>query len=519
MHGGTHVGLSSWIAHKSVWSPQNVAIRFGSREITYAIFERRIAHLAGYLAARQGVRTGDRVAYLGPNAPELLDLFFACARIGAIFVPLNSRMTAKQIAILLTNCSPRCMFVHLSFRATAEACQDAIDGLRLVPFADDPAAIDDSLLDVDKLTATERPVACKPSADQNIPVLIAYTSGTTGVPKGALYTQDAITFSAINSNTSFNMRSRDHVLTFLPMFHVGGLLIQTLPAFHVGATVTIHRAFDAGEVLGEIHERGVTLILPPPAMSKALSSHPLWPKTNLRSIRCVAIGSTIVPPEIMQPWFDLNVPTQQLYGLTEGVPVLAAPWEHARRKSRAVGTPVLYCEARVADQNFRPQPAGTHGEIVLRGRNLFKEYWENPEATRAAFVDGWFRTGDVGYTDPQGYFYVVDRIKNIVIVGSSNVYPIDLEVVLAECNEIEEAAVVGCPDADTGEALVACVVLKSGGRMTEAQVKALFRGRLAEYQHPRHVLFMDSLPKTSLGKVQKSELTNLAARQVGDGRR
>jgi fatty-acyl-CoA synthase len=294
------VGLSSWIAHKSVWSPQNVAVRFGSNDITYAMFEARIAHLSGYLLDHQGIRSGDRIAFLGPNAPELLDLFFACARIGAIFVPLNSRMTARQLAVMLANCRPRCMFAHPSLWTTAEGCRDAVETMQLVPFSDDPAD-DDSLLRVDKLIGTERPVACSPPADQNVPVLIAYTSGTTGTPKGAVYTQDAITFSAINSNTSFNMRSRDHVLTFLPMFHVGGLLIQTLPAFHVGATVTIHRTFDAGKVLRAIHDRAVTLILPPPAMSKALSSHPAWPETNLSSIRCVAIGSTIVSAKIMQP--------------------------------------------------------------------------------------------------------------------------------------------------------------------------------------------------------------------------
>jgi long-chain acyl-CoA synthetase len=169
----------------------------------------------------------------------------------------------------------------------------------------------------------------------------------------------------------------------------------------------------------------------------------------------------------------------------------------------------------VVDEEMQMQPAGIRGEIMLRGRSLFKGYWDNPEATRDAFAGGWFRTGDVGYTDSEGYFYVVDRIKNIVIVGSSNVYPIDLEVVLAECDDIAESAVVGCPDAETGEALVACVVLKSGRQTSEAEIKAVFCGRLAEYQHPKHILFMQSLPKTSLGKVQKAELASLAQRQIG----
>ncbi len=168
----------------------------------------------------------------------------------------------------------------------------------------------------------------------------------------------------------------------------------------------------------------------------------------------------------MQPWFDRGVPTQQNYGLTEGVPILASPWEHARRKSRSAGTSVLYTQARVMNARLERVPPGEPGEIMLRGRSLFSGYWRNSKATDAAFVDGWFRTGDVGYTDDEGYFYIVDRIKNIVIVGSSNVYPADLESVLDESPAVFEAAVVGCPDAETGEALVACVKLREPGTVT-----------------------------------------------------
>ncbi len=509
------MGISCWIAHKAVWSPTNVAVRFGDIEIDYATFEKRIAHLAGYLAHEQRVQKGDRVAYLGPNTPELLDLFFACSRLGAIYVPLNSRMMAEQLATMLENSEPRCLFVHPAFEDVAKTCERNVPDVAVVMFG--PTGSGEGGVDIGRLISTAQPVACNPTMDPSLPVLIAYTSGTTGTPKGALYTQDAITFSAINSITSFNMRSRDQVLTFLPMFHVGGLLIQTLPAFQVGATVTIHDGFDAAVVLAEIQRNQITLILPPPQMSRALTSHPSWGKTDLSSLRCVAIGSSIVSAETMQPWFDLNVPTQQLYGLTEGVPVLAAPWEHARRKSRRVGTPVLYCQARVVDDNLEPLPAGERGEIVIRGRSLFREYWRNPEASRDAFAKGWFRTGDVGVEDDEGYFSVVDRIKNIVIVGSSNVYPIDLETILDACNAIAEASVVGCPDTDTGEALVACVVAKGPGELTEQHVKELFVGRLAEYQHPKHVLFFDELPHTSLGKVQKAELSRLVAARLDSG--
>ncbi|MGZ7087396.1 MAG: class I adenylate-forming enzyme family protein, partial [Ilumatobacteraceae bacterium] len=390
----------------------------------------------------------------------------------------------------------------------AESCHQRRPEMELVHLATpaDPAG---DVLDLDTLMETETAIACNPNRDQNIPVLIAYTSGTTGTPRGAVFTQDALTFTAINSNNAWNMRGRDNVLTYLPMFHVGGLLIHTLPALHIGACVTIHEEFDPTSVLAEIGTNGVSLILAPPTFSKALTSHPDWASTDLTGLRCVGIGSTFVPPEVMQPWFDRRVPTQQNYGLTEGVPILASPWEHARRKSRSAGTSMLYTQARVMDDRLNRVAPGMNGEIMLRGRSLFSGYWNNPEATEAAFVDGWFRTGDVGYADEEGYFYIVDRIKNIVIVGSSNVYPADLEKVLDDCPEIAESAVVGCPDPDTGEALVACVKPRELGGLSEQEVRSLFVGRLAEYQHPKHVLFLDAFPRTSLGKVQKAELSRL----------
>ena len=212
----------------------------------------------------------------------------------------------------------------------------------------------------------------------------------------------------------------------------------------------------------------------------------------------------------MAPWFDRDVPTQQNYGLTEGVPVLSSPWEHARRKSDTAGTSVLYSQAKVFGDQMSPVPPGEPGELMLRGRSLFSGYWRNPKATEESFRDGgWFATGDVAYVDDEGYFHIVDRLKNVVIVGSSNVYPSDLERILNEHPEIVEAAVVGVPDNETGEALVACVQLQDGSRLEPEGVLGLFQGRLADYQIPRDAVIVDEFPRTSLGKVQKGELAKL----------
>lgn len=501
------MGISSWVAHKAVWSPTRDAIRYQGRAITYADFERRVSSVAGYLRYELGVVEGDRVGYLGGNNPAILDLFFACARLGAIFVPLNSRLETPQLAAMVASADPSCLIAGPGFAESATEAWGDRRPDRVIALAEDHT----EGLSINSLVGSADPVACDPVRPQDIPVLIAYTSGTTGVPKGAVHTQDSLTFTAINSTTIHNMRDRDNVLTFLPMFHVGGLLIFTLPAIHAGATVTIQEAFDANAVLDEIENNNVSLMLAPPQLSRELTANARFSDADLTSLRCVAIGSTHVPPEVIGAWHERGVPTQQNYGLTEGVPILSSPWEHAERKSDTAGTAVLYTEARVVDDNRQPVPVGQRGEIMIRGRSLFSEYWRNPEATTAAFHDGWFATGDVAFVDDDGYFHIVDRKKNIVIVGSSNVYPADLERILDEHPAILESAVVGVPSTETGEALAACVRLAAGRDMTEAAVRALFDGQLAPYQHPRHLLFMDDFPRTALGKVQKGRLAEAVA--------
>jgi fatty-acyl-CoA synthase len=505
------LGISCWTAHKAVWSPSNVAIRFRERDITYNELERQVAACAGLLRNKLSIGEGDRVAYIGANSPSILVLLFACARIGAIFVPLNSRLTSPQLIVMLSSSNPKALLYCSAFEKKSQDCGAAIPGISLCLFQEDEDTKRKESVVLSQLAKTEDGIPCDPNRDQNIPALIAYTSGTTGTPKGAVYTQDALTFTAINGNNTYNMRGRDNVLTFLPMFHAGGLLIHTLPAIHIGAKVTILEAINVVSILSEIDQHGVTLMLAPPAFSKQITVHPDWEKTDLSSLRGVGIGSTFVPPEIIQTWFDRNVPAHQNYGLTESAQVLAVPWGEHRKRATSAGTSMLYTQARVVDEELNPLPSGEVGEIVLRGRSLFSGYWRNEEATRLAFADGWFRTGDVAYRDEDGFFYIVDRMKNIVIVGSSNVYPADVERVLNDLPSVNEAAVVGVPDPDTGEALVACLRMVGATELDISSITAHCAVKLADYQMPKYILNFDDFPRTSLGKVKKPELQKLAA--------
>ncbi|MCH8106610.1 MAG: AMP-binding protein [Proteobacteria bacterium] len=497
--------ISNWIQHHANCSPEKIALYFEGRRISYAQFEYRIAHLAGGLVQTLKVNTGDRVAYLGENAHELLELLFACARIGAIFVPLNARMTIEQHRYYLENSNPRCVFVEAPFSSHVDACiQDS--GIKKIDFGNIGAKKSGSTQMCDLISRSKAIPADRYLPDST-PVMIAYTSGSTGMPKGAVLSNETLFYSAINAVQLAKMTADDHILTNLPMFHVGGLTVQTLPALHIGAAVTIHREFDAEATLHDIENKRITVYLPLPKISRALTSHKNWHSADISSLRITQTGSTIVPLSVMTPWTERNIPAQQIYGLTEALPpVIGLPLDESETMAGSMGKPSMYCEVRLVDKNNSTVKTGERGEIWLKGPCVFKEYWNNPQATEKSFTGDWFHTGDIAHADENGYLYMDDRLKNIIIVGSSNVYPADLEHILSECDDIAEAAVVGRPDAEYGEVPVACIQVKQGHSMTAEQVNRLFQGKLATYQYPQEILFVDSFPRTSLGKIQKTEV-------------
>jgi fatty-acyl-CoA synthase len=338
-------------------------------------------------------------------------------------------------------------------------------------------------------------------------VLLVYTSGATGRPKGVLLSQEALFWNAVNSISAHDLTSADHVLTVLPMFHVGGLNIHTTPALHAGACVTLHRRFEAKHALRAIAEDRPTLFLAVPQVSLAMTGDPDWLSTDVSSLRLVAMGSSTIPQVAIRPWHERGIPVTQVYGLTESAPVaICLPPEDAFRKIDSCGKPAIHCQARIVDEAGGDLAANERGEIVLRGPNLFREYWNDAVATADAFAAGWFRTGDVGHRDDEGFFYVDDRMKDVVISGGENIYPAELENVLADCDAIIEAAVVGRADERWGEVAVAFVVARPGSVLTVDRVMRLFDGRLARFKHPREVVFLERLPRNAMGKVLKHEL-------------
>ena len=490
MTGGVPTDLAADIDHWARRRRRAIAVRDDEGERDYEELAAAIEHCAGLLAADHGVGRGERVAYVGLNRAALLVTLYACSRLGAAMVVCNWRLTPAEIAALVGDARPRVLLgdddmvgpIPLPASVPARAVGD----LRLEAGAAPPAPRVGSLDDV---------------------VLIVYTSGTTGSPKGAMLTQRAVVSNAANSVYMHDLTADDHVLTVLPMFHVGGLNIQTTPALRAGATVTIRARFDPGRWLADVERLRPTLSVLVPAMMAAVIDHPEWPRADLSSLRMVATGSTFVPVPLIEAFHERRIPVAQVYGSTETSPIAVCQTAtEALQAPGATGTPPPGCELRLVDVDGRPARAGEVGEVLVKGDNLFAGYWQRSEATAEVLVDGWYRTGDVGAIDATGQLRISDRLRDVVISGGENIYPAELERVIGQLAAVAEVAVVGAPDARWGERPVAFVVARSGAVLNEDDVREHLVINVAGYKHPARVHFLDSLPRNVMGKVQKDQL-------------
>ncbi|HZH07268.1 MAG TPA: AMP-binding protein [Lautropia sp.] len=508
----------------TVWSeqrPEQTAIRFEGGSITYRELEGRIVAATAELSAL-GIRPGQRVAYLGLNHPVMLVLLFALCRLGAIFQPLNFRLSATEHARQLLDSTPSLFFHADEYRAHLED----VAAQAPLPAVTDAEALWES---TGHATATGQPTATgipPPAGDPQSPTpqpgslnddaLLVYTSGTSGEPKGVLLTQEALLFNCINSIHAHDLTPADHGLIVLPLFHVGGLNIMLLPLLYVGASVTLHRRFDPALLLRDITLLRPTLLLMVPATISAAIAEPGWEQADLSSLRMINTGSSVVPLSLIEAWHARGIPVGQVYGSTETCPIaIYLRAEDATRKAGSAGRAAMHCEVDLVDGAGTAVAAGVTGEIRVRGPSVMRGYFGRPEATAAAIQDGWYRTGDLARQDEDGFFWVVGRSKDMIVSGGENIYPAELEAVLADSPAIAEAAVVGVPDERWGEVPVAVVIRRSPDSIDETGVAALFEGRLARYKRPKRIVFVDDLPRTALGKVQKSVLAARLGESAG----
>jgi fatty-acyl-CoA synthase len=478
---GGDLVLGRWIRDRARATPRRTAIDYDGRRVTYAELDEASERLAGGFRAR-GLRRGDRVATLTGNSPEHVAVFFACAKAGLMLVPLSWRLAPAELEYQLDNAEPSLFLVEDVYRELAAATGHAFEPLSTDGDGD---ALEAAVGDDDGL-------------------LLVYTSGTTGRPKGAVLTHANCFWTNLSFDLGSGVSGDDVVLALLPQFHCGGWNVQPLLAWWKGATVVLERSFEPARCLELIANKRVTTMMGVPAVYLFISQQPGFAAADLSSLRRAVVGGAPMPEALLATWEARGVPIVQGYGLTEAAPnVLCLPAEDAVRKAGCAGRSYPHVDVKLSGD----------GELLVRGPNVFAGYWRNPEASADAFLDGWLRTGDIAERDEEGDYRICGRLKDMFISGGENVYPAEIEAVLYEHPAIADAAVVGIPHERWGEVGVAFVVLAGGAAAREDELIGHCRERLAGFKAPRAVHFVPELPRSGMGKVLKGELLEWLERE------
>jgi fatty-acyl-CoA synthase len=491
-------GLGSWPARRARKTPHRTALIHGDTSVDYATLYARTTRLAHALRER-GVRRGDRVAHLGPNHPSYLETLFAAGTLGAVFVPLNTRLAGPEIAYQLADSGAKALVYAPSHAGLVAGLPGHTD---VRTYLETGAAYEEALA-----AASDEPIDTPVTADDTC--LIMYTSGTTGRPKGAMLTHGNITWNALNVLVDTDLIADERALVSAPLFHTAGLNMMTLPVLLKGGTCVLVGAFDPAGVLDLIERHRITFMFGVPTMFEQMARHPRWPAADLSSLRILTCGGSPVPTPLIAAYQERGLTFLQGYGMTEAAPgTLFLDAEHAVSKAGSAGVPHFFSDVRVVRPDLAPVEVGETGEVVVRGPHVMPGYWGLPEETAASFADGWFRSGDAARVDEDGYVFIVDRIKDMIISGGENIYPAEVEDLLLGHPDIAECAVIGVPDDKWGEVARAVVVPREGAALDPDEVLASLSGRLAKYKIPKSVVLADELPRTASGKLLKSQVRN-----------
>ncbi len=474
--------------------PDHPALLLGDAATTYAELEDATARVAALLLER-GLEPGARVGIMLPNVPEFAITYYGVLRAGGVVVPMNVLLKEREVAFYLGDCEARTVFAwhEMAEPARAGAAQAGAECLVVEP---EPFA---------QPLAEVAPVeGLVPRAADDTAVIL-YTSGTTGKPKGAQLTHSNLSINADVSKQLFSLGSDDVILGALPLFHAFGQTCGLNAAVSAGASLALIPRFDAGRALSVVEERGVTVFEGVPTMYAALLHYPERERFDVTTLRACVSGGAALAVELLRGFereFDCVI--LEGYGLSETSPVACFNHPDRERKPGSIGTPVEGVEMRLVDDGRRTSAPGEAGEIAIRGHNVMKGYWNRPEATAEAIdPDGWFYSGDIARIDKDGCYYIVDRKKELIIRGGYNVYPREIEEVLYEHPAVREAAVIGIPHDELGEEVGAAVALKPESKVTASELRDYVKANVAAYKYPRHVWFVDELPKTATGKILK----------------
>lgn len=501
-----------WLAKQADLRPDKLALIDAAtgRRFTYPQFHLRASRLAEFLRAEWRLQPGDRVALLAQNSSDYFEILWACAKAGVILVCLNWRLAVPELEFILRDSTPSALIYDPPFAPAAETLAQTLGLRRRLTLAPEAPAGQWAYEPV-LAQASGRPVVM-PARPLGDVWHILYTAGTTGRPKGVLQTFGMVLYNTLNIGPAIDLTSDDVTLNLLPCFHTGGLNMYANPSFHAGATALIQRAFEPSETLHLLATQA-TAFFGVSAVYLFLSQHPEFAQTDLTHMRSWACGGAPMPTSLLQSYAERGIRIRFGFGMTEtGPTVFIMERDFPVSKLGAVGKPQLHVETRIVDRDGRDVPAGEAGELLIKGPGVTPGYWQQPETTAAAIVDGWLHSGDVARRDPDGYYYIVDRWKDMFISGGENVYPAEVENVLYQLPAVAEAAVIGVPDATWGEVGRAVVVLKPDQILTEAEILAHCRAQLGRYKVPKSVVFTDKLPRNPAGKVVKGDLRSAYGR-------
>jgi fatty-acyl-CoA synthase len=493
-----------WIAHHAANRGHVTAMidLATGRDFIYAAFDDRVGRLASGLRARYGIARGDRVAVLAHNSSDLFEIQFACGRLGAVFVPMNWRLTVPELTFIVGDCSPVVLMHDAEF-------EDAAMKLAAACGVPNVHARDSGY---ERLIAgANNDVTPEPLTHDDTAALL-YTSGTTGHPKGAIITHGMRFWQGVNLTGPERLTADSLCLVTLPQFHVGGLDVYANPCFHFGGKVLVMRGYDPAATLRLLSdaETGITHYIGAPAHYLFMAQLPEFETAIFSPNLLACIAAAPVPLPQLRQWEARGLPLLQGYGMTEtcGVVTMLEPDDRVR-KAGSAGKPCLHVAMRLVRVDGTEAPPGEMGEVWVKGPSVTPGYWKNDAANRSAFTDGWLRTGDAALTDEEGFYYIVDRWKDMYISGGENVYPAEVEEVLFKLEGIAEVAIIGVPDDRWGEVGRAIVSLKAGHTVTEADIMRHCDANLARYKQPRSVRFVDALPRNATGKVHKPTLRRL----------
>ncbi|WP_226675846.1 acyl-CoA synthetase [Mesobacillus jeotgali] len=493
-----------WLETRASLTPEAAAIADAGtgQEWSYREVNDRAKAIAAWMDSN-GVKKGDRIALLAPNGICYFDLLFACGKIGAIFVPLNWRLSIDELAFIIKDCEPTFLAFHSNFTkevTTIWGEEDRciqINGTRfsrlMEQFFAGPCEMNEINL------------------DEEDPLAMIYTGGTTGKPKGAVLSHRAIIWNSISTITSWNLTNEDTTVTYLPLFHTGGLNALSIPILMAGGKVVLANDFTPEKAIDNLIKYKSTIVLFVPTMHHMLVKSQQFLEAEFLDMKLFLSGGAPCPLEIYEAYKKKGISFKEGYGLTEAGPnnFYIDPSE-ANVKRGSVGKPMLFHSIKLLDENESEVPAGQVGELVIKGKHTFSYYWKNKTATDHAWKDGWLHTGDLAKKDEDGYYYIVGRKKEMIITGGENVYPLEIEHWLCAHPLIREAAVVGIPDEKWGEVVTAFIVLEEGAVLGEQEAKMHCREKLGGYKIPKVIQTIGQMPKTHVGKIDKKQLKEVA---------